>query len=45
MKEKLNYKTPETEQVKVQFEEHLLDGSINGARQSYGEAEVETWGE
>ena len=45
MNKKMTYFAPVTEQVMVQFEEHLLDGSINSARDSYGTAIEDTWGE
>ncbi len=43
MNKKMTYNAPEVELVGIQFEEHFLDGSVTGVRQSYGTAEEDTW--
>lgn len=37
------YTSPEVEKMDIRLEERILDGSVNATRQSYGDAETDTW--
>ncbi len=43
MKQKMLYVAPETEQTRLQFEEHFLDGSITASRDNYTMDAEEDW--